>query len=668
MSKPLLSKRNCYVCLLVFTIVVPADAEVGDPTIQTDHPQYAGEGAFQEVNDCVRFATDGKQSPQDRAIAMYLWMLSHQWHLMSPQEWCIPGRIPDTALSRDYESVVYDANRARFSYGYGLCGTVHAWNEPYWKSLGMNARRRSFPGHSNSEIYYDNTWHAFDTDMAGLLFRKDGVVAGYEDIIRDPSLVDSVKKPLPHYPFAWPSDFNVMKKGWQTVAAGGHWYPLYNGGFAAHPGIVHLRSGETFTRWYDRDHFGGPTKRRFWHHQDGGPKRNWTFFDNGQPTHDGSKSNARGNATYCNGEFIYTPDIASGRFREGLIAESGSIANRSEDPCLYSEDGEECSATFRHFSPYVICGDPVDDANPMSASATDGLVLEAEFVGKVAVAVSADEGQTWHTIETSSAKRFDLTEYVKGRYGWQIRLSWRGNAGINSLRFTTVTQVCQSIYPRLRTGGSDVTYRAGRRAVVAVLPDFGLPESRVSAFEETSMRSSNVVYRGRSEKSRRAYETTNNKPGAVIFRINSPERLNEIRAAVRYQLRVPPPKEHDYRLDVSTDNGQSWRTFAKAEIPENNEFSSGWLSGQTEIKTDVKTALVRFNMYAGGHRTGLIDAYLYGVYNVPSNQAVTIEYGWRESNQLKRHTETVPLGIIEETFRINTGSKIRDEFIRLVAD
>lgn len=186
------------VLILATLAVVPVRAEVGDPTIETDHPQYAGEGAFQEIEDCVRFATAGNDSPQDRAIAMYLWMLNHQWHLASPQEWCVPGRVPDTAQSRDYESVVYDANRARFSYGYGLCGTVHAWNEPYWKALGMNARRRSFPGHSNSEIQYAGSWHAFDTDMAGLLFRKDGTVAGYEDIIRDPTLVDSVRTPLPH--------------------------------------------------------------------------------------------------------------------------------------------------------------------------------------------------------------------------------------------------------------------------------------------------------------------------------------------------------------------------------------------------------------------------------------------------------------------------------------
>ena len=143
----------CTPCLLL--------AEVGDPNIRTDHPDYPGEGAFQSVEDCVRFATGGKSAEQEKAIALYLWMLKHQYHLMSPQERCVPGRTPDTAKPGDYEMVVFDANRARFSYGYGLCGTVHAWNEPYWHALGMRARRRAFPGHVNSEVRYGGSWHAF---------------------------------------------------------------------------------------------------------------------------------------------------------------------------------------------------------------------------------------------------------------------------------------------------------------------------------------------------------------------------------------------------------------------------------------------------------------------------------------------------------------------------
>ena len=231
--------------MLLFT--APLFAGVGDPTIQTSHPHYPGEGAFQSVEQCVAYATNGRKSDQDKAIALFQWILAHQYHLASPQEYCVPGLTPDSAKDTQ-DMIVYDANRARFSYGYGLCGTVHAWNEPYWKALGMNARRRAFPGHTNSEIEYGGSWHTFDTDMAGLVFRNDGVVAGYEDIIKDFKIVENDRAPLPRYPFAWPGDFQGMKDGWKKVAQGGNWFKMYNAGYAAHPGIVHVRSGETFTR------------------------------------------------------------------------------------------------------------------------------------------------------------------------------------------------------------------------------------------------------------------------------------------------------------------------------------------------------------------------------------------------------------------------------------
>ncbi|MEZ6063301.1 MAG: hypothetical protein R3C19_23385 [Planctomycetaceae bacterium] len=643
----------------------------GDITIRTEHLQYPGEGAFQTVDDCVTFATGGASGDQQEAIALYNWLLTHQWHLMSPQEWCVPGRIPDTAETRDYESIVFDANRARFSYGYGLCGTVHAWNEPYWKALGMNARRRAFPGHVNSEVLYGGTWHAFDTDMAGLLFRRDGIVAGYDDIIRDPSLIDSVKPPYPHYPFAWPSDSQVMKDGWKQVAAGGDWYRMYNSGYAAHPAIVHLRKGETFTRWFDRDHFGGRSKRRFWHHQPGGPFRNWSFFDNGEPFHDGAKHNARSDVSYCNGEFIYVPDLSTDAYREGVASSSQNLSHGSTSPLLHSEDGQQARVTFRHFSPYVICGDPVDDANPMSGAATDGLVLEAKVAGKVSVEVSANEGQSWTQVEAAdndgSTFRFDLTEHVKGRYGWQIQFRFEGASGIDSLKFTTTTQVCQAIFPQLTEGGCDVTCRITDRSVVAVLPDFGLPEANVSHYEEVSLRSANVIYQPRVNDNRLAYQTTNNKSGEVVFRVTSPKPLLEVRAAVRYQLRVPPEPDCDYHMDISTDNGTHWRRFAIAEIPADNEFSSGWLSGRSAVSSaDCHEALVRVHFDGGGHRTGLMDAQLYGIHRIGNRSACVVEFGWTDDGGPQTHVERIAADRAQSQIHVPTSSdSIRNEFVRI---
>ncbi len=642
-------------------------AQVGDPTVRTDHPQYAGEGAFQTVEDCVRFAAQNGASQQDKAIALYQWLLTHQWHLSSPQEFNVPGAKPDTRRASEYELMVYDANRSRFSYGYGLCGTVHAWNEPYWKALGMNARRRAFPGHTNSEIEYDGTWHAFDTDMAGLLFRPDGVVAGYSDLVKDPTIATSAKPPLPCYPFAWPNDFHAMRDGWREIAKGGQWYAMYHSGYAAHPGVVHLRAGEVFTRYFDRDHFGGPTKRRFWHNQPGGPFRDWTFANQGQPQHDGEKSNSRGNASYCNGEFVYRPDLARPAYRDGVVALSENVSNRDASPRLFSRDEQTASVTFSHFSPYVICGDPADDANPMTASATGGLKIIGHTVGRMQLAISVDQGQSWQdTGEITGHFERDLTDLVKGRYGWQARFEWSGQGGLDDVTFTTVTQVSQAIYPRLKSNGSTVVYRAASRAVVPVLPNFGLSEAEIARYEVKSLRSTNVTYSPRSQTSRFAYRTKDNKPGVVVFRIDSPTDLTEVTAAVRFGLTVPQPRGCDFRLEVSLDGGNVWSPLATADIPDDNEYSSGWMFGRRAVQvTGVKSALVRANFYNGGNQAGLFEAQLYGLRRTSEPQAAQLTLGWKESGAARVFVESLPAGTREQTFVVPTGPNIVDDFVRL---
>ena len=661
-------KRIAALVLLSATITSAAFAGgAADATLRTDHPQYPGEGAFQTIDDCVRFATDGKQGEQERAIALYLWMLTHQWHLHSPQEWNVPGEVPDSK-SPDQEMIVYDANRARFSYGYGLCGTVHSWNEPYWKALGMNVRRRAFPGHVNSEVQYGDNWHAFDTDMAGIVFRDDGQVAGYDDIIAKPSLVKQTHAPLPCYPFAWPSDFNSMKKGWEQVAAGGKWYKLYNSGYAAHPGIVHVRRGETFTRWYDRDHFGGPSKRRFWHNLPGGPFRNWTFANNGTPHHDGEKHNARGNASYCNGEFIYRPDLTSDAYRDGVVFQSDGVATSKTSPHLRAQGDHPVAVTFEHFSPYVICGDPIDDANPMSGKATDGFVVSGKTVGEVGMELSVDHGQSWQAIgEFNGEFERDLTEQVKGRYGWKVRFTFGLDAGIDELQFATTTQVCQAIYPRLKSEGTRVTFQQASQGVTPVLPNFALQEKEIGAVEVRDMRSENVVYHARSKQQRLAYETTNNKPGQVVFRVDTgPNDLQEVRAAGRYKLRVPSPEDCDFRIEISTDQGNSWQLLAKSDIASDNEYSSGWMYGTADMSDkNVREALVRMTFYQGGYSTGLIDAQIYGIHRQASAGEATVTYCWREEERAKTHTEEIPSGAKTHTFDVPTGKDVRDEFVRI---
>jgi hypothetical protein len=650
-------------------LLPPVRADVGDPTVETNHPRYSGEGAFQTVEQCVARATAGKNGVQDRAIALYLWILSHQWHSLSPQEWNVPGLVPDPAQETQFDMIVQDANRARFSYGYGLCGTVHAWNEVYWRALGLRARRRGFPGHTNSEIEYGGSWHAFDTDMAGLLFRKDGVVAGYEDVVRDPGCFDRDHWPLPRYPFAWPQDFEAMRAGWKEVARGGAWPKMYQGGYAAQPAIVHLRAGETFTRYFDPDHFGGIAERRFWHHQaPGGPFRDWTFANLGTPTQQGGKCNCHGNATYCNGEFVYHPNLTTVGYREGVVHESANVGNAGASPHLRSRDGGQASVIFEHFSPYVICGRPADGCNSTSAPATGGLVLAGQAVGAVNLSVSADLGQTWVEAGTIEGKfERDLTEAVKGRYGWQLRFTWEGNCGLDDLTCTTVTQVSQAIYPRLRPGGCEVTYRAAARAVAPVLPDFGAPEPLILALEEKAFRSANVVYTGRSPKSLKAYSVQGNKPAVVVYKVTSPTQLLQVSAAAQVTVPVPPPAEGcDFHLDLSTDGGKRWQLLGRADIPSDHELSSAWIYGQRDIaESNARVALIRVCFYAGGYALGLKSLELYGLRVTAPPQALTLTYAWKEGAHARTYHEFIPAGTRQRSFQVPTGTAVVDEYVRL---
>jgi len=77
---------------------------------------------------------------------------------------------------------------------------------------------------------------------------------------------------------------------------------------------------------------------------------------------------------------------------------------------------------------------------------------------------------------------------------------------------------------------------------------------------------------------------------------------------------------------------------------------------------------VRVTLYAGGHKTGLIDGELYGIYDAGESGPLQVTYGWKENGQLKTHTEKVAAGAKEQKWTVPTGKSIRDEFVRIAAE
>src|SRR5262249_1386604 len=215
------------------------------------------------------------------------------------------------------------------------------------------------------------------------------------------------------------------------------------------------------------------------------------------------------------------------------------------------------------------------------------------------------------------------TEEVKGRYGWQARFHIAEKSGLDTLTFTTVTQVAQPIYPRLKAEGCPVTYRAASRSVVPILPNFVLSEDVVGRYEEKTQRSANVADAGRSPKQRYAYTIQGNKPASVVFKVAAPANLLQVSAAARFTIRVPPPEGCDFHLDISTDGGKTWKPMGKADIAKDNEFSSAWMYGNADV-TAAKSpsALVRAHLFAGGYQTGMVTAGLYRVPQTPPPRPV----------------------------------------------
>jgi len=326
---------------------------------------------------------------------------------------------------------------------------------------------------------------------------------------------------------------------------------------------------------------------------------------------------------------------------------------------------------FDHFSPYVIAGDPGDDTNPMSGQATGGLVMTGRTTGKASVTLSVDQGQSRIVIANVTGRfELDLTDHVKGRYGWQVEFTCPSGVNLQVIKFTTVCQMAQPMYPRLKANGSKVVYRVASRAVRPMLPNWRLSAQELQDAGVVNERftSANLKYTPRGVKQRTAYTTTNNKPGFAAFNVTSSGQLLEVRGAARFRIRVPSPKGCDFNLDLSTDDGKTWQPLGRAEIPADNEYSSGWMYGKRDVsQAKTKSAIVRAHVYAGGYTTGLIDADLYGVYRTAPPQSARITYGWKENGRLKTHVENINAGRSEHAFTVPTGDRIVDEFVRIEA-
>lgn len=126
-------------------------------------------------------ATHSPNNDEGFAMALWRFMILNRYHYepYTAQQW---GHAPTLFLN---------------SLGYGLCDDIAAATSSLARRRGLAARVWFLNGHIVSEIRIANRWQVYDADLEVYYRRRDGTIAGVEELAGDTALISSPVEPLP---------------------------------------------------------------------------------------------------------------------------------------------------------------------------------------------------------------------------------------------------------------------------------------------------------------------------------------------------------------------------------------------------------------------------------------------------------------------------------------
>lgn len=722
-----------------------AFAAVGNPQIRTDHPIYPGELAYSTYDRLAKTIIDSDwglglgTSERDVAIKFFLWRITHTIHDYSPATWTPlhdfyrarfgehgkehPTRPDPKAEAFAGDDIDRDAMRWQLSYGYALCGTLHAVIEPQIHAIGQalgkdwRSRRVAIPGDSNHEIYFAGRWRAFDVNAMTLLFSsndpKTAELLPYKDAFgpkdgpKHADLLDNAPKfngkflPI----LTWSpldkngnlSDYNWMRgilekpdHFWDTDEEGHYNHgggQSYFTAYSACPAVYSLRKGETFTRWFNGDDAvkdldlpgriwwganleGGPGSQRHWAHYlrdlpeycvDTTPL---VLADDSPFNNKYSKWNSK-TPTHGNGLYRWQPNLAAGDWKDGAVQVDGPVRSGKDSPALTADD--EASVTFAFFSPYTIAALPPDNTDPAKDGATCGAVLRADVVGSVAVDVSINNGLTFQPAGTLKGKdaRLDFTDRVKGRDQYLLRLRLAKGSGLDRMDLRTIVTTCRAMYPKLKAGTTTITYAADGRNGFEASPDLS---SKASATNPACLVSTeNLAWSGYTDDLRTAWKQSKGTSTA-IFKVTAPasRTLDSVSAAVYLAWVAPTQKGCWADLAVAGSPEGPWQPFARLDAEANdlvnkNEASMIYVYGTADLASRKgKTAYVRLRFSGADRPSGIRFVHLFGTYPVQDSVPLSIGYHWKSGEKIMHHAQLIEAGKDRSTYTIETGQDVRN--------
>lgn len=615
---------------------------VGDPQLMTDHPFWQGELSCSTFERLARTqaaqyerATGRKaDNDEDKAIAAWYWRNTHFFH-------CTPQPEPDV-LGAGKAETTRDFWAGLFAYGHALCGDNHHQFSGELEYLLGHGRTRtvSVAGHTSCEVfltggaYGAGKWVLLDSDIATVAFDQ-----AQSKLLSIADLVAADRKALLTNRAA------KDNRGWLPELCPGDGVGTYTkisaymllSGYAGVAPTVRLRPGETLRR-YPRPGLGkgDPAGELVYSGTtiDGmaGPNRHATWVTEPDKAFNATarpkmETTPERRGRFGNAVFTYVPDFAGGGYQAGIAA----------------EDAE--SVVLAHYSPYVIAAKPAGKSTA-EPGATRGLVLNGKAACKVSLSV---DGMQTFSEPVDFKDGLDLTDLVKGRYGYWLKLHAPAKdlAG-KDLRISTTCMANGYVMPQLKPGGTQVTFNTAPQAVTLFGPQKATLEKNLTAGELGK--------------------------GSFTIKLRTPrgEKIRRIDFAGRMASGSPPKTEVMYKAEYSKDGTawlplkEGWQVKPPVEFTYPDSWSQSFFYGGKEVEGLEGEVLVRLSN--SGNR-GMLMGQFALTYAVPNTGATRVTYGWSENGQEKTAEHLYPAGAaMDASWKIDTGAAAKMGWVEMKAE
>ena len=600
--------RGFAALLIPLLIARPASADVLCPRVTSEHNA--------DVTDLKRFRQYHKWKDKqgaDLAVAIWQYLCGKETGLFHM------NTVNDGPDPWGEYSTVRDPIKLMNVYNVGYCGIFGPTLDGVFQGVGFkDGRAFGVPkwNHCTTEVFYDGGWHYFDLDVRGALMKPDGTIASVAEAQAHRDLwVDPRRKIEPFFP----KDSNKARVF--EIYRDSRIEYFYRWFQMGHVMDFRLRQGESLTRWWRPQ--GGR-----WHHLEAYNKGFVRKLLEKEPV--GYKSNHPDFSVWTqgNGLWRYEPSLtsASSDFRDGVRSVSNLEPGGGGLELAAVGDGE---AVFEVFTPWIIVpkvGKLDDESDDLEAS-----IVRLDAARPVALLVSSDNGRTWKEVTTVQGGQHsvDLTRWVKGTYGFLLKLRAAGRANelvLRAMAIDTWVQVAPISLPRLARGVNKCRYDVGDRYGRLTLPMCVLPNV---ADPEDLRRYVTEMPRDYDLKRKTARIR-----GEVILKLAAPEgtAIDWFTAGACFTTHQnQQARNTDNRIAYAVDEAVDFREVYKADVP---TWVNHWRYQWDEDVRLTKPARTVFVKYTGKPGVNVLRATVHLQPGRAPQKAVRITHAYMVGGKL----------------------------------